>query len=169
MKSQARVVVIGGGAVGVATVYHLTKKGWSDVVLVERKELTSGSTWHAALAGARSQAIITRRWPDPWTVALARTRRLPAGACSTSVASWPGSSPALGARARDDDADARRRLRAAMMIARAADFGRHHVTPEPWSPESPTVEPSRRACRARTCACPMSHAALSRIACEEPP
>src|SRR5688500_15105896 len=48
MKSQARVVVIGGGAVGVATLYHLTKKGWSDVVLVERKELTSGSTWHAA-------------------------------------------------------------------------------------------------------------------------
>ncbi|MDH3772541.1 MAG: FAD-binding oxidoreductase, partial [Nitrospirota bacterium] len=48
MKSHARVVVIGGGAVGVATLYHLTKKGWSDVVLVERKELTSGSTWHAA-------------------------------------------------------------------------------------------------------------------------
>ena len=48
MKSQARVVVIGGGAVGVATLYHLTRKGWSDVVLVERKELTSGSTWHAA-------------------------------------------------------------------------------------------------------------------------
>jgi dimethylglycine dehydrogenase len=48
MKSQARVVVIGGGAVGVSTLYHLTKKGWSDVVLLERKELTSGSTWHAA-------------------------------------------------------------------------------------------------------------------------
>jgi dimethylglycine dehydrogenase len=48
MKSQARVVVIGGGVVGVATLYHLAKKGWSDVVLVERKELTSGSTWHAA-------------------------------------------------------------------------------------------------------------------------
>ena len=48
MKSQARVVVIGGGVVGVSTLYHLVKKGWSDVVLVERKELTSGSTWHAA-------------------------------------------------------------------------------------------------------------------------
>src|SRR5260370_18016820 len=48
MKSQARVVVIGGGVVGVSTLYHLTKKGWSDVVLIERKELTSGSTWHAA-------------------------------------------------------------------------------------------------------------------------
>ena len=48
MKSHARVVVIGGGVVGVATLYHLTKKGWSDVVLCERAELTAGSTWHAA-------------------------------------------------------------------------------------------------------------------------
>src|SRR5215472_4204649 len=48
MKRQARVVVIGGGVVGVSTLYHLTKKGWSDVMLIERKELTSGSTWHAA-------------------------------------------------------------------------------------------------------------------------
>ena len=48
MRTQARAVVIGGGVVGVSTLYHLAKKGWSDVVLVERKELTSGSTWHAA-------------------------------------------------------------------------------------------------------------------------
>lgn len=48
MKTQARAVVIGGGVVGVSTLYHLAKKGWSDVVLIERKELTSGSTWHAA-------------------------------------------------------------------------------------------------------------------------
>ncbi len=48
MKSHARAVVIGGGVVGVGTLYHLAKKGWSDVVLLERKELTSGSTWHAA-------------------------------------------------------------------------------------------------------------------------
>jgi dimethylglycine dehydrogenase len=48
MRAHARVVVIGGGVVGVSTLYHLAKKGWSDVMLVERKELTSGSTWHAA-------------------------------------------------------------------------------------------------------------------------
>ncbi len=48
MKSQARAVVIGGGVVGVSTLYHLAKKGWTDSVLIERKELTSGSTWHAA-------------------------------------------------------------------------------------------------------------------------
>ena len=48
MKAKAKVVVVGGGVVGVSALYHLAKKGWSDVVLVERKELTSGSTWHAA-------------------------------------------------------------------------------------------------------------------------
>ena len=48
MKTHARVVVIGGGVVGVSTLYHLTKKGWSDVMLLERTELTAGSTWHAA-------------------------------------------------------------------------------------------------------------------------
>ncbi len=48
MKTHARVVVVGGGVVGVSILYHLTKKGWSDVVLVERTELTAGSTWHAA-------------------------------------------------------------------------------------------------------------------------
>ncbi len=48
LTAHARVVVIGGGAVGVSTLYHLVKKGWTDVILVERKELTSGSTWHAA-------------------------------------------------------------------------------------------------------------------------
>ena len=48
MKTEARAVVIGGGVVGCSVLYHLTKLGWSDVVLVERDELTSGSTWHAA-------------------------------------------------------------------------------------------------------------------------
>ncbi|MBS0397920.1 MAG: FAD-dependent oxidoreductase [Proteobacteria bacterium] len=48
MKSHARAVVIGGGAVGVSTLYHLALKGWKDVVLLERTELTAGSTWHAA-------------------------------------------------------------------------------------------------------------------------
>lgn len=48
LKSHARVVVIGGGIAGCSTLYHLTREGWHDVVLVERDELTSGSTWHAA-------------------------------------------------------------------------------------------------------------------------
>ena len=48
MKSHVRVAVIGGGVVGCSVLYHLTKAGWRDVVLIERNELTSGSTWHAA-------------------------------------------------------------------------------------------------------------------------
>ncbi|MEH6405349.1 MAG: FAD-dependent oxidoreductase, partial [Sneathiella sp.] len=48
MKSHARVVVIGGGVVGCSVLYHLTKLGWTDVMLIERSALTSGSTWHAA-------------------------------------------------------------------------------------------------------------------------
>ncbi len=48
MKSQTKVVVIGGGIAGCSTLYHLTQEGWTDVVLVERNELTSGTTWHSA-------------------------------------------------------------------------------------------------------------------------
>ncbi|MFO0997766.1 MAG: FAD-dependent oxidoreductase [Alphaproteobacteria bacterium] len=48
MRSHARVVIIGGGVIGCSVAYHITKLGWSDVVLIERNELTSGSTWHAA-------------------------------------------------------------------------------------------------------------------------
>src|SRR3989304_6258354 len=46
--SPAQAVVIGGGIVGCSVAYHLTKRGWRDVVLLERKQLTSGTTWHAA-------------------------------------------------------------------------------------------------------------------------
>ncbi len=48
MKTEARVVVIGGGVVGCSVLYHLAKAGWTDVMLIERSELTSGSSWHAA-------------------------------------------------------------------------------------------------------------------------
>ena len=48
MKSHYRVAIIGGGIVGCAILYHLAKQGWTDVVLIERSELTAGSTWHAA-------------------------------------------------------------------------------------------------------------------------
>ena len=45
---EARVVIIGGGAVGASSLYHLAKAGWTDCVLLEKNELTAGSTWHAA-------------------------------------------------------------------------------------------------------------------------
>ena len=48
LPTRARVVIVGGGVIGCSVAYHLTKMGWSDVVLLERKQLTSGTTWHAA-------------------------------------------------------------------------------------------------------------------------
>jgi len=48
IKSHTKIAVIGGGILGVSLLYHLTKEGWKDLVLIEKGELTSGSTWHAA-------------------------------------------------------------------------------------------------------------------------
>ena len=48
MKSHSKVAIVGGGIMGVSLLYHLTKEGWNDIVLLEKGELTSGSTWHAA-------------------------------------------------------------------------------------------------------------------------
>ena len=62
IPTVARVVIIGGGVIGCSVAYHLIKKGWKDVVLLERKQLTSGTTWHAAglIAQLRSTANMTR-------------------------------------------------------------------------------------------------------------
>ncbi|MBT6278406.1 MAG: GcvT family protein [Chromatiales bacterium] len=62
MKTHAQVVVIGGGLIGCSILYHLTKLGWKDVMLLERSELTSGSTWHAAanIHGLHDTNNITR-------------------------------------------------------------------------------------------------------------
>ena len=48
MKTHVKALIVGGGAIGVSIAYHLAKAGWKDVMLLERDELTSGSTWHAA-------------------------------------------------------------------------------------------------------------------------
>ncbi|MBX2830094.1 MAG: FAD-dependent oxidoreductase [Rhodospirillales bacterium] len=62
IQDKARVVIIGGGVIGCSVAYHLTKLGWRDVVLLERKDLTSGTTWHAAglIAQLRASANMTR-------------------------------------------------------------------------------------------------------------
>ena len=58
LPTRARVVIVGGGVIGCSVAYHLTKMGWSDIVLLERKQLTSGTTWHAAgLVGQLRQSI----------------------------------------------------------------------------------------------------------------
>ena len=48
MKLHVKVLIVGGGVVGASIAYHLQKGGWDNIVLIERDELTSGSTWHAA-------------------------------------------------------------------------------------------------------------------------
>jgi dimethylglycine dehydrogenase len=72
LSFDARVIVIGGGVVGCSVLYHLARAGWRDVLLLERKRLTAGSTWHAAAgfhtmngnAGvARLQAYTARLYP----------------------------------------------------------------------------------------------------------
>ena len=62
LPEKARCVIIGGGVVGCSVAYHLTKLGWKDVVLLERKQLTSGTTWHAAglIGQLRASANMTR-------------------------------------------------------------------------------------------------------------
>ncbi|SMX23394.1 GcvT family protein [Boseongicola aestuarii] len=62
LPAQARVVIIGGGVIGCSIAYHLAKIGWSDVVLMERKRLTSGTTWHAAglIGQLRASANMTK-------------------------------------------------------------------------------------------------------------
>jgi 4-methylaminobutanoate oxidase (formaldehyde-forming) len=62
LPKNARVVIIGGGVIGCSVAYHLTKQGWTDVVLLERKQLTSGTTWHAAglIAQLRATANMTK-------------------------------------------------------------------------------------------------------------
>ncbi|WP_298680088.1 FAD-binding oxidoreductase, partial [uncultured Lentibacter sp.] len=62
LPAKARVVIIGGGIVGCSVAYHLAKLGWKDVVLLERKQLTSGTTWHAAglIAQLRATANMTK-------------------------------------------------------------------------------------------------------------
>ena len=62
VPTKARAVIIGGGVIGCSLAYHLAKLGWSDVVLLERKQLTSGTTWHAAgfIAPLRATANMTK-------------------------------------------------------------------------------------------------------------
>ena len=91
LPTKARAVIIGGGVSGASVAYHLTKLGWKDVVLLERKQLTCGTTWHAAglIGQLRSSQNMTRlakysadlyvsSRPRPgWRRGCARTARSP--------------------------------------------------------------------------------------------
>jgi len=65
LPSSAQVVVIGGGIIGCSIAYHLAKRGMSDVVLLERKQLTCGTTWHAP-------GLVSMLWPTPYLTSLAK-------------------------------------------------------------------------------------------------
>ncbi len=73
LPRQARVVIVGGGIVGCSIAYHLTKLGWSDVLLLERKQLTCGTTWHAAGLVRASQAYANLTKLAVYTTNLYRT------------------------------------------------------------------------------------------------
>ena len=62
IQDKARVIIIGGGVIGCSVAYHLSKLGWNDIVLLERKQLTSGTTWHAAglIGQLRASANMTK-------------------------------------------------------------------------------------------------------------
>ena len=93
--TQAQVVIVGGGVIGCSVAYHLTKLGWTDVVLLERKQLTAGTTWHAAglveAGGFHTETILemakyTRSYTGTWRkkqdspqdLRMSATSRLPA-------------------------------------------------------------------------------------------
>ena len=68
LPSRAQVVIVGGGVIGCNVAYHLTKLGWKDVVLLERKQLTAGTTWHAAgLITSAGMAHETLLWMRRYT------------------------------------------------------------------------------------------------------
>jgi glycine cleavage system aminomethyltransferase T/glycine/D-amino acid oxidase-like deaminating enzyme len=97
LPSRARVVIVGGGVIGVSIAYHLAKIGWRDVVLLERKQLTSGTTWHAAgLIGQLRQSMNMTRLAR-YTAELYRGLEAETGQAtgyrqsgSVSIATTPG-------------------------------------------------------------------------------
>ena len=109
LPSHARVVIIGGGVIGCSIAYHLTKLGWTDVVLLERKQLTCGTTWHAAgllttLRDTEAQTKLAKYTQDLYRRLEAETGQatglIQCGsiqlATSTEFAPWPRSERMLG-------------------------------------------------------------------------
>lgn len=97
LPSHARVVIVGGGVVGASIAYHLTKLGWSDVVLLERKRLTSGTTWHAAGLVGQLRATMNLTKLAQYTTNLYATLEAETGQAtgfkqrgSLSIATTPG-------------------------------------------------------------------------------
>ncbi len=99
MRTHAQAVVIGGGLIGCSILYHLAKFGWSDVVLLERNELTSGSTWHAAanIHGLHDSTNISRL--QHYTMALYKELEIETGRAAASSSGLALPRPDRSARA----------------------------------------------------------------------
>jgi glycine/D-amino acid oxidase-like deaminating enzyme len=81
IPSKARAVIIGGGVSGCSVAYHLAKLGWTDVVLLERKQLTCGTTWHAAgLIGQMRGSLNMRGSPSTPPTSMSSSKQRPASA-----------------------------------------------------------------------------------------
>ena len=116
LPAHARAVVIGGGLVGCSVLYHLAKLGWKDLVLLERDELTSGSTWHAAAITRRCEeelrmlcGLIRKIGADVELIGVGGVTtaedvrgRLAAGAGHVHLATAPMIDPSVGLRIRKE-------------------------------------------------------------------
>ena len=132
LPDHARVVIIGGGVIGSSIAYHLAKKGWSDVVLMERKRLTSGTTWHAAglIAQLRASANMTKlaKYSQELYVGLEEETGVATG-CR-----WCGSMTVALTEARKEEL-----LRQASM-ARAFGVEVHEISPQEVADKYPNLK-----------------------------
>ena len=122
MTRQARAVVIGGGIMGVSVAYHLAAEGWTDVILCEKGELTSGSTWHAAGQIARAVGSRTLGWVNNYSMELYQRLETETG----QVVGWHGCG---GLRVGYDD-DKVDWLKSIMNVGRLLDLPMELVGPE---------------------------------------
>jgi glycine/D-amino acid oxidase-like deaminating enzyme len=119
--SHARVVIIGGGISGCSVAYHLAKAGWRDVVLLERKQLTCGTTWHAAgligqLRGSRNMTRLAKYSADLYV-------RLEA---ETGIATGMRQTGSISVALTDERHE---ELRRSAALARAFDIEAHEISP----------------------------------------
>ena len=132
LPDHARVVIVGGGVIGSSIAYHLAKKGWSDVVLMERKRLTSGTTWHAAglIAQLRASANMTKlaKYSQELYVGLEEETGVATG-CR-----WCGSMTVALTEARKEEL-----LRQASM-ARAFGVEVHEISPQEVADKYPNLK-----------------------------
>ncbi|MGI9407329.1 MAG: GcvT family protein [Hyphomicrobiaceae bacterium] len=132
MRNHARVVVIGGGNMGVSVLYHLAHEGWTDCVLVEKAELTSGATWHAAGLVSRMTGGFSLGTCHDYAVDLYKRIEAETG----QSVSWHGCG-SLRVAASEDHRDWLMHTRDAI-LARGQDC--HWVTPEEISKLNPIYD-----------------------------